>query len=271
MDGNQDQLEQCFNLKAKQKQEANAMHSSLVSYCNSILFCFFFGVYSCADVVPKSNAFQSVGDYNSDSLETGLWEIRNENGITVEKGEMSNGVRTGPWIYSLTGDTIIWNETNIEKIAIRTNLPSLLNLVDVDSQTAIFKSADSAAEYSIMFGTFELLDSIGFEEIESELQSTFSSKKISITDSTRSIISTSNGQRFMYKQLKGKYTETRKEFGMFGFFGRSGNRKFVEVVVKFDWRLIDKSKLIFFSIIQNLYLDGKRFLPLKDKISTDLN
>lgn len=243
----------------------------MASCSKSILFGFLFGVYSCTNAVPKNNSFQSVGDYNSDSLETGLWEIRNENGITVEKGEMSNGVRTGPWIYSLTGDTIIWNETNIEKIAIRTNLPSLVILVEADSQTAIFKSANSAAEYSIMFGSFELQDSIGFDEIERELQSTFSSKKILITDSIRSIIYTSNGQRFMYKQLRGKYTETRKEFGVFGFFGRSGNRKFVEVVVKFDWRLIDKSKLIFFSIIQNLYLDGKRFLPLKDKISTDLN
>lgn len=266
MDKSQAQQEQCYKLRAKLKLEIILVRLSLVNCFNTIFISLFFLFFSCRGSIQKDSTFQSIGNYDLDSLETGPWEIRDEKGEIIEKGEMLNGVRKGPWIYSLGNDTIVWNEIAIDKLLIRTNLPSFFHLVEEDNQVAIFKPQVPSTDFSIMFGVFDLPDTIDFRVIENEFQSTFSEKKVLIKDSTREIISTSNDRNFLFKKLQGEYLESGKKFGLFGLFGRSGEGKFIEIVVKFELRLIDKARVVFFSIIQNLYINKERLLPLREKI-----
>lgn len=266
MDKSQAQQERHYKRAGKLKLEGIPARLSLANCFKPILVILFILLFSCRDSIKNSSTFDAVGNYDLDSLETGPWEIKNEKDEIVEKGEMFNGVRKGPWIYSLAKDTIVWDEVAIDKLSIRTNLPSLFHLIETDNQIAIFKPQDSSAEFSIMFGVLDLPNTIDFEVIESEFQSTFSEKRVLITDSARSIFSTRDNRKYLYKQLQGEYLESGKKFGLFGLFGRSIQGKLIEIVVKFELRLINKARLVFFSIIQNLYLDKIRLLPLKEKI-----
>ena len=72
------------------------------------------------------------GSYTADSLEAGKWRVLNSNSILLEEGSFTNGVRRGLWVYYPEKDSVVWNEVNIKDMAMRTNIPDFVHVVELD-------------------------------------------------------------------------------------------------------------------------------------------
>jgi hypothetical protein len=221
---------------------------------------------SCAGQNTKeANDFRSEGKYNAQGKEYGLWRLLDADNKLMEMGYFKDGIRTGIWKYYFpTKDSIDWMPFYNNNHSIVTNIPSFLEVRENYDSLAFFMHRDSSQLFKMTISkvpsTFSSL-----QKYHDSVIAEFARKKVHYIDSSSQRFATSQGNTYIYHQVHGIYND--QPFYAFNVGGIKGGNSFIEVTLRTSADNESQGRKVFFSIIQNLYIDAQRFMNNKDLIS----
>lgn len=206
-----------------------------------------------------NKTFVMEGCYK-DGKETGHWTVRLD-GKVLEYGEFKSGFRAGNWKYPLNNaDTaIFWGKRSVRDLEF--NIPSQLSLEDSAEGFVKFSSKDTVYKFSI---------GIDLHDLPTEVDKVENYHKIGEQEVT------GRGWKFKnnHTTLAGKRQtafvnaydiETPGgDFKMLNFYTLVSGRQIVEVTCRYHKDIEATSRTIFYSVIPNLFKNGKRVINFSD-------
>jgi len=228
----------------------------------SILPCLFILLFSCSD---KKGDIKSIGKIDNDSLETGYWRYYSDSHKLLEEGEFKKGIRYGTWKYFIPiADTINWNVYNDQNKTIVTNIPDFLEAKEESDSIVVFKHRDPQQLFTLAIGVNYNRENNNFETYKQAIFRDLELRNVQITDSTSYIVRGNKGD-ILYTSVFASETNGRK-FRLFNVARLQNVSELIEVSLRCDSQLDDKGRKVFFSVIPNLFINGRKFIDGRESI-----
>lgn len=201
-----------------------------------------------------------------DSLEQGTWHIYDTTNQLSEWGEFDQGIRKGTWHYlNESSDSVVnWNKYLNNRLVIATNIPEVLKVALDSSFFVKFSHKDSGSLLNLVIAVNNPIGK------EAHLDSFYLYGEKDISDkgwkykSNRNRIA-ATGQHLYFNDYT-LYPGDREEFRTLTFYGNTPKGDLVEVTCSFAPRNEQLARLIFTSVVPNLFVDSVRFINPFDKI-----
>jgi len=213
--------------------------------------------------MPSTDAYLSIGKYDSLDRETGYWKETDSLGKVIIQGEYKSGVRVGVWRYSLpTKDSFIWNEYVNYSKSIRTNIPEFLKIVEEGDSLVIFESKFGERQMQLLIGNGYLNKAINLLQYRDSVSQSFIADSFTVLESKSELFETKSGLQYIYNYVVAK-RDTLKLI-TFNIAGITKQKKLVEVTLRCDERYVVRGSKIFFSVFPNLFIESDRFSDSRD-------
>jgi hypothetical protein len=202
------------------------------------------------------------GEYK-EGLEVGKWEYLNSQNKILEEGYFDKGIRVGLWKYFVPYEhTIEWRKFQNSNNTIVTNIPYFFD-TNMDSDSLIYcRYHDTASFFNLVIAKSRF---INLKEYERQLYNDLKDQNFKITDTSSQYIETNNGRKYLYQMVTG--IRTTKNIRIFNIIGLDSHNRALEVSVRAEENYLEKARIIFFSVISNLFLNSTRFIDGRDVIS----
>lgn len=212
----------------------------------------------------SSQNYDHIGSLDRDSLETGKWKyFESKNGNPIEEGEFEKGVRTGKWRYFPTpSDSINWIPYSTNDNSIRTNIPDFLNTIEKSDSIVVFKPLDSTQVFNLVIGNGFNKQVNTFEKYKELLFQDLKSRNIKLIDTTNNYLQTASG-RLLYTFVSA-IDSNGFQFYLFNIARILEGGKLIEVTLRSDVKYENRARKVFFSIIPNLFVGGRRFITIRE-------
>jgi len=183
----------------------------------------------------------------------------------MEAGYFKEGIRTGIWRYYFPAeDSIEWMPFINSTHSIVTNIPDFLQVAENYDSLAFFIHRDTSKLFKVIISkgpnTFGSL-----QQYHDSVIAEFNRKKVQYIDSSSQSLATSQADTYIYHQIHGIYNA--QPFYTFNVGSIKSGNTFIEVTVRTSADNESQGRKVFFSIIQNIFIDAQRFMNNKDVIS----
>jgi hypothetical protein len=227
------------------------------------------GLFACRN--PNNEKVQHdqhqifEGKFDSDSLEVGHWKYLDKASLkVVEEGLYSQGLRTDSWkYYSPDSFTIDWREYSNANLSIRMNVPVFLTLSEQENNGLKFIHKDSSNAINLLIGKNFLGDSLDFDSYRKTVIQDLVSRQVNIVDTTSRVFTTEGNRRYLFNFLFAE-SKAGKQYYLLSVLGNSAKREPIEIILRCEPHYLTISRKVFFSVVTNIFIDSKRFFPVKE-------
>ncbi len=213
---------------------------------------------------PNGEIYKTVG-CTVNSLEEGLWKVYDSNQKLSETGKYENGIRIGIWQYGATNpkQTINWLKYENDKIGIKTNIPTGLEIIEDTSNFIKFSNKDSSNLFYLAFIIHSLAEeyikpSEYYKVGESEIQE----QGLKYQENRTRLDLRNDTLYFNSYHIE----DGKKGLSVLNIY-KKVNDHLLEVVCRYNDPSELEAKRVFFSVISNLFFKKNRFMNLADKIN----
>jgi len=153
---------------------------------------FLYLLFSCSNDNDKE--YTSIGRFDKDSLETGIWKFKDKTGAVIEEGEFEKGIRLGKWRYNLKPiDSINWELYSNTNNSIKTNVPDFLKVIEQSDSIVVLKPIDTTQIFNLVIGNGFYIQTKSLEKYRVDLFQDLDARDIKINDSINYYIQTKTG------------------------------------------------------------------------------
>jgi hypothetical protein len=197
-------------------------------------------------------------------IENGEWSITDGKSQILEKGIYDSGIRIGKWFYPQNkSDSIVeWKKFFSARTRLLFNIPILLQKVEEDSNSIKFSNNDSSGLFNLVVATNGLKASNrDIEEYYKQGQEEIEANGWHFTVN-RSTIKTSKKNYYL-----NDYTiiTPSGSFKLLNIYTEMSEKGFSEISCRYNENVSASARIIFFSLITNLFYKEERFMnPWED-------
>lgn len=194
-----------------------------------------------------------------DSVEQGEWFVYDEQNILVEFGRFENGIRVGNWYHKdLNQDSILWTKYENKRLGVVTNIPNIFQEV-LDSLYFIKFSINDTSKFLNLVVSINnpLHERVGIDSFYIYSKNDIAEKGWKFESNHTKFSST--GKEYYFNQYT-IFPEEAKTIESLNFYGITDNNDFVEVTCTYNSNTNDLARIVFASVVPNLFINSSRFV-----------
>lgn len=235
------------------------------NFISSILITLFF--VSCRSPSDSHEKY-SIGEFDKNGKETGIWFFKDSSGQLMEKGRFDSGLIVGKWkYYSPIEDEWGWKPISSPNKIIVTSFPEFVSLEENYDSLLVASSIDTSIGFTVVISNIKAVVN-SMEEYSTSVISDLGNLNIQFIDSARQIIETEKKQEYIFHHLLclKPNGDTVQVFNM----ATIKKRKLIEVTVRCENRLELFGRRTFYSIVPHTFISNNRFVDPRDKITKEI-
>jgi len=206
-----------------------------------------------------NNDFFKIKGCLIDSLEDGDWIIYDTSNRVVEYGAFDMGLRNGQWHYRNSQLGIInWIRYTKKSLGLLTNIPNSFDIIADSGYYIKMKSSNQKGLLNIVISVQEIAgEPIVLDSFFRDAQNEFSKNGWGYDFQGSKILSNNNEYYFTWYKIG---NQTKSDSNEILNIYSSLNKKLVQITCTYEKRNEQFARVLFTSIISNLFIDSKRLL-----------
>lgn len=203
-------------------------------------------------------------------LEQGEWFFFNAENQLTERGNYENGLRVGKWHYpyNKNDSTIIWRKFRKGNLGLVFNIPLPLKVIEDSLEYIKFSNKDTSNLFNIVLSIHSIEQSRKtideyYRQGEEEIVAngwTFTSEKNKIVTSNRDVYFND----YTIKQ------DIKQGFNVLNVYSMINDKEILEISARFSEDAAFSARLIFFSVLTNIFYNEQRLINPWEKIESVL-